>query len=88
MSLKAVVKFLDYRFKQTDEEVLFKTIIAEYLATIGVGKTTSERISFSEERNKIYGIKSKKDERSAEEIIKDTFKKHGIKIKGKEEAIV
>ncbi len=88
MSLKAVVKFLDYRFKQTEEEVLFKTIVAEYLATIGTGKQTAERISFIEKRNQIYGIAVQKDERSAKEIIRDTFKKHGIKIKGKEEAIV
>jgi len=88
MSLKAVVKFLDYRFKQIEEDVLYKSITAEYMATIGVGKTNTERISFVEGRNKIYGIKVQKDERSAEEIIRDTFKKHGIKIKGKEEAIV
>lgn len=88
MSLKAVVKFLDYRFKQSEEELLFKSIMAEVVATIGIGKVTKERISFVEKRNIIYGVETHRDERSAEEIIDDTFKKHGLKRKQKEEVIV
>lgn len=87
MSLKAVVRFLDYRFHQFEEDLLYKSIMAEYMSLVGTGKQSENRISFVEKRNEIYGIKTKKDERSAEEIIDDTFKKHGIKIKRKEEAV-
>lgn len=84
MKIKAVVRYIDYRFKQKSEETVFRTIMAEYTATVGVGKVSQKRLSFIEERNKIYGIETPKDERTAEEIIVDTFKKHGLKIKQKE----
>lgn len=80
-----MVKYIDYRFKQYEEDLLYKSITAEYLANIATGRRGETRISFIEERNKIYGIKAEKDERSAEEIINDTFKKHGIKLKNKGE---
>ena len=81
MSFKAVNALLEYKLKERDEWVLYEVITAETLATLGSNMKMTKRISFIEERNKIYGIELQKDERSAEEIIADTFKKHGIKIK-------
>lgn len=82
-----MVKYIDYRFKQSEEDLLYKSIIAEYIANIGTGRQGEKRISFIEERNKIYGIKTEKDERTAGEIVADTFKKHGIKIRRKGEEV-
>lgn len=85
MSLRAVVDYVDYRLKQYKDDFVFRAIMAEYTATIGVGKQSEKRLSYIEERNEIFGVKTEKDERSAEEIIAYTFAKHGIVVKKKTE---
>lgn len=80
ISFKAVVRLVDYRLKLYEEDLLYKSITAEYLATIAMGRTTETRISFVQERKKIYEDETEKDTRTAEEIICDTCRKHGIKI--------
>lgn len=80
MSLKAVVKYLDYRLKKDEEEILYRKITAEYLGVMGRGMKTETKISFVEERNKIWGGAPVEDNRTAQEVINDTAKKHGINI--------
>lgn len=85
MSLKAVVRYINYRFKQNEDDFLYKALTAEYQSVLCTGIFREvQRISYVEEHNKIYGIKTKKDERTAREIVEDTFKKHGIKMRKKE----
>lgn len=83
MSLKAIVELLGYRLKKDEEETLHKIFVAENLATMSAGMKTQERIGFMQTYKKIWDIKDKEDNRTADEIIEDTFKKHGLKIKRK-----
>lgn len=76
--------------RKEEEEELYNVVTAEHLATIAFGKSTEIRVGFIDKRNEIWGYKTeiegKKDNRTSEEIINDTCKKHGIKIIKKEEA--
>lgn len=82
MTLKAVVKYIDYRLKHNEDDFLYRAIVAESLATIAVGKKSGERVSYINEHNKLFNINNKKeDKRSAKDIIKDTFKAHNITIR-------
>ena len=83
MSLRAVVSYLDYRLKKDYEKQLFEIFVAEHLSIVASGRYTKEPNSYIEKVNKLWGKKEKKDERTAKQIIEDTFKKHGIKIKKK-----
>lgn len=84
MSMEAVVEYLNYRLKLSQEDILYKAIVAENIAMIASGRRTEKLISFLEERKKIYGEQNKEEEeedtRTAQEIIDDTCKKHGIKV--------
>lgn len=53
-----------------------------FLLVKGLDMSNNEMpISWNEIRNNLIGVKNKKeDDRSAEEIINDTFKKHNIKV--------
>ena len=81
MSLKAVVKYIDYRLKRDTEQSLFECWLSENIVTIASGYKLKERVSYTETRNEIWQKKTQ-DTRTAKEIIADTLKKHGIKIKG------
>lgn len=80
MPLKSVISFLRCRMKEEVDYLLYREIVAENIATIANGKVTQNRISYSQERKKIYG-EIKQDLRTAKEIVNDTFKRFGLKIK-------
>lgn len=85
-TLKAIVEYISYRLKKDVEESSYRVFMAESLATVTAGKKTVERIGFVETYNRIWNIKKQKeDNRTAEEIINDTFAKHGLKIKKSKE---
>ena len=81
MTMKAVVSYLDYRLKANEEEALFRVFVAENLATISAGQKYKERMNFIEKYNTIWGVPSKRDTRSAKQIIEDTFAARGVKVK-------
>ena len=81
MTMKAVVSYLDYRLKANEEETLFRVFVAENLATISAGQKYKERMNFIEKYNTIWGVPSKRDTRSAKQIIEDTFSARGVKVK-------
>ena len=83
MTFKAVVAYLDYRFKANEEQTLFEVFVAENLATISAGNRYKERMGNSEKRNAIWGEEKKKDTRTARQIIDDTFSARGVKVKWK-----
>lgn len=80
MSMRAIVAYIDYRLKANEEKVLFETFIAESIATMSAGMKYKERMKYSEARNKIWNI-GQKDERSAKQIINDTFAARGIQVR-------
>lgn len=83
MTMKAVVKYLDYRLKSNAEQDLFQIFVAENLATISAGNKYKERISYIKQRDEIWGVAEKKDTRTARQIIEDTFAARGIKVNWK-----
>lgn len=83
MGLRAVVKYVDYRLKRDTEQSLFEQWVAESLSTIAAGMRTKDRFSYTEQRERVWGRAKPKDTRSAEQIIADTMRKHGIKIRRK-----
>ena len=83
MGLRAVVKYVDYRLKRDEEQSLFEQWVAENLSTIAAGMRTKDRFSYTEQRERVWGRVKSKDTRSAEQIIADTMRKHGIKIRRK-----
>lgn len=80
MTLRAVVSYLDYRLKANEEQTLFEVFVAENLATMAAGQKYKQRMSYSEQRNKLWGVTAKGDTRSGRQIIEDTFAKRGVKI--------
>lgn len=77
-----------YRLKKDEERAMFECFVAENLATISAGMHTKERIGYIDKYNKLWGYaENKKDNRSAKEIISDTFKRHGLRIKKHKEAV-
>lgn len=80
MTLRAVVSYLGYRLKANEEQTLFEVFVAESLATMSAGQKYKERMSYSEQRNKLWGVIAKGDTRSGRQIIEDTFAKRGVKI--------
>lgn len=83
MGLRAVVKYVDYRLKRDEEQSLFEQWVAENLSTIAAGMRTKDRFSYTEQRERVWGRAKPTDTRSAEQIIADTMKRHGIKIRRK-----
>ena len=83
MTMKAVVKYLDYRLKSNAEQKLFQIFVAENLATISAGNKYKERMSYIKQRDEIWGVVEKKDTRTARQIIEDTFAARGIKVNWK-----
>ena len=83
MGLRAVVKYIDYRLKRDTEQSLFEQWVAESLSTIAAGMRTKDRFSYTEQRERVWGRVKPKDTRSAEQIIADTMRRHGIKIRRK-----
>lgn len=81
MTMKAVVSYLDYRLKYSEEQTLCRVFVAENLATISAGQRYKERMNFVEKYNSIWGVPSKRDTRSAKQIIEDTFAARGVKVK-------
>lgn len=81
MTMKAVVSYLDYRLKYSEEQTLYRVFVAENLATISAGQRYKERMNFVEKYNSIWGVPSKRDTRSAKQIIEDTFAARGVKVK-------
>ena len=82
MSLKAIVKYLDYRFKKEETQNVATLYTTESIVRLSKMKLkTGENVSFAKVYQQIWGIEQKEDNRKADEIIKDTFAKHGIKIK-------
>ena len=81
MTMKAVVSYLDYRLKYSEEQTLYRVFVAENLATISAGQRYKERMNFVEKYNSIWGVPSKRDTRSAKKIIEDTFAARGVKVK-------
>ena len=80
MTLRSVVSYLDYRLKANEEQTLFEVFVAENLATMAAGQKYKQRMSYSEQRNKLWGVTAKGDTRSGRQIIEDTFAKRGVKI--------
>lgn len=88
MTLRAVVAYLDYRLKKEEESALFEIFVGEALATIEAGMRIETRRSYIDIHNRVWGIKNEvEDTRTAQEIIDDTFKKHGLTIKKRTEAV-
>ena len=85
MTFRAVVAYLDYRLKANEEQALFEVFVAESLATMAAGQKYKQRMSYSEQRNKLWGVTAKGDTRSGRQIIEDTFAKRGVKIIKKRE---
>lgn len=87
MTIKAVVSYLNYRLKANEEQTLFEIFVAENLATISAGNKYRERMSYVQQRNKIWGIEKPKDTRTARQIIDDTFAARGIKVNWKNKEV-
>lgn len=88
MTLRAVVAYLDYRLKKEEESALFEIFVGEALATIEAGMRIETRRSYIDIYNRVWDIKKEvEDTRTAQEIIDDTFKKHGLTIKKHTEAV-
>ena len=79
MSLRAVLNYIDTRAKDDADYELYRAIMAEYIAVLATGRRSEKFISYTNERSKIYGDHIE-DTRSGSEIIKDTFKKHNLKL--------
>lgn len=60
--------------------------MGENLSILSAGRRREEFKSYMEARNNLLGVKEVKDERTAEQIIQDTFRKHGLTIKGADES--
>lgn len=88
MTLRAVVAYLDYRLKKEEESALFEIFVGEVLATIEAGKRIETRRNYIDLYNRVWGIKKEvEDTRTAQQIIDDTFKKHGLTIVKHTEAV-
>ena len=77
---------MDYRLKKDNEQTLYECFVAESLDVMSAGMKRTGLFDYIKKRNAIWGEKEKEDTRSARQIIDDTFKKHGLKIK-KSEAV-
>lgn len=67
---------------------MFKMFVGEVLATIEAGKRIETRRSYIDIHNRVWGIKNEiEDTRTAQQIIDDTFKRHGLIIKKHTEAV-
>lgn len=88
MTLRAVVAYLDYRLKTEEESVMFKMFVGETLATLEAGKRIETRRSYIDIHDSVWDIKKEvEDTRTAQQIIDDTFKRHGLTIKKNTEAV-
>ena len=80
MSFKALNRYLLARIQQEREVRTYRDLVAEYIANIGSLGHPEVRISYVQERQKIYGDYVE-DKRSAKEIVEDVFKKHNLTLK-------
>ena len=88
MTLRAVVAYLDYRLKKEEESALFEIFVGEALATIESGMRIETSRSYIDIYDRVWDIKKEvEDTRTAQQIIDDTFKRHGLTIKKCTEAV-
>lgn len=85
MPLSAVVEYLIFRRRESAEKQLFETFTATQLSVLSSGQRTQERADYNSLLDKVWGKEKRNvDTRTTEEIITDTLRKHGIKIRKKE----
>lgn len=83
-----MVAYLDYRLKKEEESALFRIFVGEALATIEAGMRIETRRSYIDIHDSVWDIKKEvEDTRTAQQIIDDTFKRHGLTIKKRTEAV-
>lgn len=67
---------------------MFQMFVGETLATLEAGKRTETRRSYIDIHDSVWDIKKEvEDTRTAQQIIDDTFKRHGLTIKKHTEAV-
>lgn len=87
--MRTLNEYLDYRLKQAQTETSAMIFANTQLSVIASGRKYEKPQNFYEDiYTKIWGIETanKEDKRTANEIIDDTFNKHGITIIRNEEA--
>lgn len=82
LSLDGIVRYLQARLREYRIEFNYKTYISRLLKIMAMGHRVEEIVDFVDVYESIVGRKElpAKDERTSEEIIRDTFKKHGIQL--------
>lgn len=81
VTAKTMMQYLDYRLRADEERQYFEVFVAENISTMAAQMKTKTRVNYSQNRDKIWNKQVADDSRTAEEIIRDTFKKHGLTIK-------
>ena len=81
MDLRSAVRFLEYRLRQEAEQSAYRTVSAQSLALMASGRFTKNTVNYLEIVSEIYGGKTANDTRTAAEIISDTAKKFGVKVR-------
>ena len=80
MDLRCAVRYLNYRLRETAESELYRAVTAQSLAILASGRNTKTVIDYPSLVAELYGVQ-KRDERTAEQIILDTAKKFGVKVR-------
>lgn len=75
---------MKYTLQRETATILFELAVGECMAILTAGKRTENIMRFGEQYRDILELYAPRDERTAQEIIDDTFRKHGITVKQNE----
>lgn len=83
MPLSLIIGYIDYKLRKNAEELAYKMFMSEHISMLVNGMRPQKRLSFIEMRKDIWDTvtkETKKDTRTAQQIIDDTFRVRNMKI--------
>ena len=80
LGVKGILQFIDYDLTENEVKRQYDNYISDCLLIIAEGKQIEQGFFFKETRRQLHGITERIDNRSAEDIINDTFEAHGITV--------
>lgn len=84
MPLSLIIGYIDYKLRKNAEELAYKMFMSEHISMLVNGMRPQKKLSFIEMRKDIWDTvtkeTTKKDMRTAQQIINDTFCVRNMKI--------
>lgn len=78
MQTKALIKYLDYRVRAREAQEFRDCFFGDSISLLATNLKREDKYDYINNYMRIWGKEPEEDTRTAGEIIRDTFAKHGL----------